>query len=122
MKILFDHCVDRRLRKHFAPHEVRTAKEERLAHLSNGALLQAAQQEFNVLVTTDKSIKYQQNLPDYDIALIVLRGVSNKSQELAELMPAVIRTLDTIQPGEVVYLYTAAAQQIEARRQQRQNP
>lgn len=75
MKILFDHCVDRRLRKHFNEHNVRLAKEEHLEELSNGELLQAAQQKFDVLLTTDKGIKYQQNLPQFDIALIVLRGL-----------------------------------------------
>jgi predicted nuclease of predicted toxin-antitoxin system len=119
MKILFDHCVDRRLRKHLSGHKIRLAKEEQLEDLKNGKLLQAAQQKFDVLLTTDKSIKYQQNLPQFDIALIVLRGIKNKASELVELIPAVLSTLETIQPGQVVYLYTAAAQQVENRRQRR---
>jgi hypothetical protein len=72
-----------------------------------------------VLLTTDKGIKYQQNLPNYGIALIVLRGIKNKASELVELIPAVLAALETIQPGEVVYLYTAAAQKVENRRQRR---
>lgn len=119
MKILFDHCVDRRLRNHLSGHSVRLAKEERLEGLSNGQLLQVAQHTFDVLLTTDKGIKYQQNLPEYDIALIVLRGVRNKASELVELVPAVLKTLETIQSGDVIYLYTAAAQKIENRRRQR---
>lgn len=122
MKILFDNCTSRKLRRHLQPHEVRLAKEEGWADLSNGKLLRAAEQQFAVLITADKSIEYQQRLADYDIALIVLRGVSNKAKELVELMPAVLRTLETIQPGDVIYLYTTAAQQLEARRQQRQSP
>jgi hypothetical protein len=43
MNILFDHCVDRRLRKHLGGHDVRLSKEEHLEELSNGELLQAAQ-------------------------------------------------------------------------------
>ncbi len=119
MKILFDHCVDRRLRKHISGHEVRLAKEEHLEEFKNGKLLEAAQQKFDVLLTTDKNIKYQQNLPQFSIALIVLRGIKNKAGELIELIPAVINTLETIRPGDVVYLYTAAAQQVEDRRRER---
>lgn len=121
MKILFDNCTSRKLRQHLKPHEVRLAKEEGWADLSNGKLLRAAEQQFAVLITADKSIEYQQHLADYNIALIVLRGVSNKAEELVELMPAVLRMLETIQPGEVIYLYTTAAQQIAEHRRQRQD-
>ncbi|MEP7338709.1 MAG: DUF5615 family PIN-like protein [Acidobacteriota bacterium] len=120
MKILFDNCTSRKLRKHLKPHEVRLAKEEGWADLANGELLNVAQDNFDVVVTNDKSIRYQQRLSDYDIALIVLRGISNKAEELVELMPDVLKVLETIQPGEVIYLYTAAAaRQVESRRQQR---
>ncbi|MEO6725385.1 MAG: DUF5615 family PIN-like protein [Blastocatellia bacterium] len=119
MKILFDNCTSRKLRKHLKPHNVRLAKEEGWADLANGKLLFVAQDKFDVVVTNDKSIQYQQRLTYYDIALIVLRGVSNKAEELVELMPDVLRVLKTIQPSEVVYLYTAAAQRVESRRHRR---
>ncbi len=122
MRILFDNCTSRKLRKHLKPHEVRLAKEESWADLANGKLLSVAQDSFDVVVTNDKSIRYQQRLSDYDVALIVLRGISNKAEELVGLMPDVLRVLETIQSGEVVYLYTAAAQRVEDRRKQRQEP
>lgn len=107
------------MRKHLKPHQVRLAKEEGWEELANGELLRVAQDGFDVVVTNDKSIRYQQRLSDYDISLIVLRGISNSAEELVELMPDVLRVLETIQPSEVVYLYTAATQKIENHRQGR---
>ncbi|MDQ3010745.1 MAG: hypothetical protein M3X11_08605 [Acidobacteriota bacterium] len=109
------------MRRHLKPHEVRLAKDEGWADLANGKLLSAAQDSFDVVVTNDKSIRYQQRLSDYAIAIIVLRGISNKAEELVELMPDVLRVLETIQPGEVVYFYTAAAQKVENRRRRKRS-
>ena len=71
MRILFDNCTSRKLRQHLKLHEVRLAKEEGWADLANGKLLSVAQDSFDAVVTNDKSIRYQQRLSDYTIALIV---------------------------------------------------
>ncbi|MEP7337686.1 MAG: hypothetical protein ABI977_08055 [Acidobacteriota bacterium] len=72
MKILFDACCPRPLRKHLSDHEVRTAQEMGWRRLRNGDLLAQAQTLFDVMISTDSNIEYQQPLPEYDIGLIVL--------------------------------------------------
>lgn len=116
MKILFDHCTPVTLRKHLRPYEVKTSQEMGWGGLRNGDLLQLAQDQFEVLISTDSNIKYQQQLPNYNIALIVLRGRSNATPALLELIPSVLELLPKIQPGEVHYLFTAEMLEIEKRR------
>ena len=101
MKILLDHCVDRRLKRFLPAHEVRTAFEMGWAALKNGALLDQAQTEFGVLVTVDQNMQFQQNLQGRSIAIIVLVAVNNRLATLAPLIPKVEALLPSIQPGEV---------------------
>ncbi len=119
MKILFDHCTPATLRKHLKPHEVKTTRQMGWQKLENGDLLNAAQDHFDVLISNDSNIKYQQQLPDYDIGLIVLRGVTNALPSLIELVPQILQLLTKIQPGEVHYLFTEEMIEIEKRRGQR---
>jgi predicted nuclease of predicted toxin-antitoxin system len=73
LRILFDKNVPYQLRPFLATHDVRTAAEQGWARLVNGDLLQAAEDhEFDVMVTADQSIEYQQNLKGRKLALVVL--------------------------------------------------
>ncbi|MCI0525346.1 MAG: hypothetical protein L0Y75_08805 [Acidobacteria bacterium] len=116
MKILLDHCAPATLRKHLKPHEVKTTRQMKWEHLENGDLLIEAQQEFDAMISTDSNIKYQQQLPNYDLGLIVLRGKTNALPSLIELVPQVLDLLETIQPGEVHYLFTTEMLEIEKKR------
>jgi hypothetical protein len=74
-----------------------------LSGLKNGALLSAAEAaNFNVLLTVDKSIEFQQNLASRKIAVIVLSGESDRLRDLLPLIPACLATLDSIQPGQLI--------------------
>ncbi len=73
MKILFDQGTPAPLRKWLSEHEVSTAYEMGWSELSNGDLLSAAEQnEFDLLVTTDQNLVYQQNLTSRTIAILIL--------------------------------------------------
>ena len=73
MRILFNKNVPYPLRRHFAEHEVITAAEMGWGRLVNGLLLQAAEDDgFDLMVTADQSLSYQQNLSNRRIALVVL--------------------------------------------------
>jgi hypothetical protein len=77
MKILFDQGTPAPLRKYLPEAQVLTAYEQGWAALSNGNLLAAAEAEgFNLLVTTDKNLRYQQNLSERSIAIFVLSTTS----------------------------------------------
>ena len=77
MKILLDECVDRRLARELAGHEVKTVPQMGWAGIKNGELLTLAEKEFDAFVTVDRNLSFQLNLPRYDIAIIVLRCRTN---------------------------------------------
>lgn len=102
MKILLDECIDQKLRLAFDEHDCQTAAYAKLAGLKNGALLAAAEGAgFEVLITTDQEIPYQQNLSGRRIAILILCAPTNRLKELLRLVPRVLDALLTIAPGEV---------------------
>jgi predicted nuclease of predicted toxin-antitoxin system len=116
MKILLDHCAPATMRKHLKPHEVKTTQQMGWVRLENGDLLDEAQHQFDVLISTDSNIKYQRRISDCDISLIVLRGVTNALPSLVELVPQILELLTRINPGEVHYLFTEEMLEIEKQR------
>jgi predicted nuclease of predicted toxin-antitoxin system len=105
MKVLFDKGVPIRLRRALPDLDITTIQELGWDELANGELLAQAQDEFDVLISTDSNIKYQQNLPDYEIALIVLRAFNTKLESYLPLVPEIELAVQTISAGDVVYLY-----------------
>jgi predicted nuclease of predicted toxin-antitoxin system len=77
MKILFDHGVPAPLRRRLSGHSIDTAFERGWSDMQNGDLLDIAEQEgYDILVTTDQSLRYQQNLTERQLAIIVLLSTS----------------------------------------------
>jgi hypothetical protein len=73
MRVLFDQGTPKPLRQFLPGHQIRTAYEERWNELSNGDLLRAAERAgFEVLISTDQNLEYQQNLSTRVIAIIIL--------------------------------------------------
>ena len=87
MKVLLDNCVDRNARSMFPEHEVRTAVEMGWDRLKNGDLITGAAREFEVLVTTDKNIRHQQNLELLPISILELDTPRNRLKDLVALTP-----------------------------------
>jgi predicted nuclease of predicted toxin-antitoxin system len=103
VKILFDHCVPRPLRNHFPGHDVRTTYECGWAEQTNGELLTAAEADgFEVLLTTDRNLQYQQTMRDRKIAVLVLVARTNRVPELLPLVPQALTGLISISPCEIV--------------------
>ena len=78
MKVFVDECVDWRLARDIVGHEVRSAREMGWSTIKNGELLALAAREFEAFVTVDRNLSFQQNLPAFAIAVIVLRAPSNR--------------------------------------------
>ena len=77
MKILLDECVTKRVKRHLTGHEVFTVTEMDWNGLKNGELLsKCAQNAFDILLTIDKNISTQQNIPKYPLIVVVLHTVS----------------------------------------------
>ena len=104
MRVLLDECLPRRLSRELPGHEVLTVSEAGWAAVSNGTLLRRAAESFDVFVTVDRNLTFQQNLSDLRIAVVVLVAVSNEFGALKPLMPVVLRLLPSLRRGQVVRL------------------
>ena len=102
MRILLDECLDWRLCEALAEHQCLSVNEMGWKGVSNGQLLQIAEREFDVFLTGDRNLAFQQNLTKFDLAVIVLEAQSTRLSDTAPLMQQVLAVLETIQPREVV--------------------
>ena len=103
MKILLDECLPRRLAAELTTgHEVKTVPRAGWAGIKDGELLKLAEINFDVFVTVDRNLSFQQNLAQLKIAVIVLRAKSNRFQDLLPLVPKIRLVLTTIKRGELV--------------------
>jgi hypothetical protein len=69
------------------------------AGIENGRLLALAEKEFDVFVTVDRNLSFQQHLPKFKIAVVVLRACSNRIADLQPLLPKMLAALPNLQPG-----------------------
>jgi hypothetical protein len=102
MKILFDQGTPSPLRKTLTPHRVSTAFAMGWAEMENGNLLAAAEKAFDALITTDKNLRYQQNLVGRRLAVLVLPTTS--WPEIQKHLKAVSDAVDALKPGDFIEL------------------
>ena len=100
MKILLDESVPRLLKLRLPHMDISTVQELGWAGVRSGELLRRAEEQFDIFVTADQNLRYQQNLSGRTIAILVLP--SNQVPLVAQLVPAIEALLTTIQPGAVV--------------------
>ena len=98
MKILFDQGTPVPLREHLRDHTVATAFELGWSMLKNGELLTAAEHSFDLLITTDQQIRYQQNLAGRKLAIIVLPTTS--WPRLRTCIPQIRDAIASCKPGQ----------------------
>ncbi len=104
MKILLDECIDWRLAGDLGSHDVKTVPQIGWAGIKNGALLNLAEKEFDVFITVDRNLSFQQNLPTFNIAVLVLHATSNRLADLKPLAPKILATLPTLIKGEAKHI------------------
>lgn len=95
MRVLLDECLPRRLKRELVGHDVKTAPEMGWASKRNGELLALAVSRFDVFLTADRNLSYQQDVSAFDIAVVVLAARSNRLDDLRPLMPGVLEILPT---------------------------
>ena len=105
MRVLLDECVPRALREELRGHEVITVAEAGWAGVKNGALLQLAAKDFDVLLTVDRNLEYQQSFSGLALAVVVIDAPSNDVSVLRPLMPAVREALGSAKRGTVVHVH-----------------
>jgi hypothetical protein len=102
MRILFDQGTPVPLKQHLSEHQVETAYELGWSRLTNGELLAAAEGRFDVLVTTDRNLRYQQSLSGRTLAILVLPTTS--WPKLLGQVQTIATSLASIKPGEYLEL------------------
>src|SRR6476660_5112271 len=105
MRLLLDENLDWRLRRDLLDHHMESVPLIGWAGIENGELLRkAVEAGFDVLITMDSSMVYQQKIERYAIAVIALRAASNRLADTRPLMPALLSLLSQIKPGTVTFL------------------
>jgi predicted nuclease of predicted toxin-antitoxin system len=99
VRVLLDECVDWRLSRDLADHDVKSARQMGWTTIKNGELIALAAREFDVFVTVDRNLSFQQHLPSHPIAVIVLRARTNRLADLRPLAPALLRAIGAASPG-----------------------
>jgi predicted nuclease of predicted toxin-antitoxin system len=104
MKILIDECLPSELKGTLTEmgHECQTVRQAGFGSKKNGELLTIADGRWDVLLTSDRNIRYQQNMTGRSVSIVILRAKSNRMKDLLPLMPACAQALLAIQTGQVV--------------------
>lgn len=98
VRLLLDECVDRRLARDVLGHEVATVLE------LGWALLARASGRFEAFITVDRNLAFQQRVDELPFGVVVLKARSNRLADLKPLVPALLKALQTLQPGEVKWV------------------
>ncbi len=101
MKILIYECLPKNIRKEFHGYIAKTVREMGWDSKSNGELMNAAIGEgFDVFVTIDNNLQYQQNLKRYNLIVIVLIALKNELELLKPIIPKVLEKLSELEKGK----------------------
>ena len=102
MKIIIDECVPHIVKKKLPAFNIRTVQEAGWAGIKNGELLRLVEGAFDVFISSDKNLQYQQNLTGRNLAIIILP--SNQVPVVENLLPRLEATLANIKSGDFVEL------------------
>jgi len=102
VRVLLDECVPRKFKNSLTGHECQTVPEAGFSGKRNGELLSLAEAAgFDVLLTVDQGIPYQQSISGRNLALLILKTKSNQLVDLLPLVKACLRSLESIRAGNV---------------------
>ena len=100
MKILLDECVTRRLKSYFPAHIVKTVTDQGWNGLKNGELMQkAVSEQFDLLLSIDKNIQFQHDIPKFDLIIVVLDTPTSNVKDIAPLIPRLNERMQGFQKG-----------------------
>lgn len=103
MKVLLDENLPHALRHLLPGHDVFTASYMGWAGFENGALLGAAAASgFDVMLTKDSGVAYEQHLPSLPIAVVIIKARTNKIDDLRPLLPGVLAAMNALTPRSLV--------------------
>lgn len=100
MKIIIDECVPHIVKKRLPERQIKTVQEMGWAGVKNGELLKLVEAEFDIFITSDKNLPYQQSLQNRNFAILLLP--SNQVPIIENLLPQIDEVLEEIQPGDFI--------------------
>ena len=104
MKILLDECVTKKLKIYLKDFEVYTVNELGWNGAKNGKLMTlCVENAFDILLTIDKNMAYQQNMDKYKVSIAVLNAATSKIEELSLFIPAFILQAPALEPHKVYF-------------------
>ncbi len=101
MKILLDECLPRRLVRDLSRYSVTTVPRQGWAGKQDSELIELAESEFDVFITLDSNLIFQQNLEFSNVAVIVLHADNSRYETLVPLIPAVTEAIEVSRPGKI---------------------
>ncbi len=104
MKLILDECLPRRLLRDLSDHSATTVPRQGWAGITNGALLEHIEPEFDVFLTMDSNIVYQQNTDQLQVCLIVLHGPNSRYETLQPLLPQIREAIEQAKPGSIIHI------------------
>lgn len=104
MRVLIDECLPARLRESVAAlgFDVETVRQAGYGAKKNGELLSLMEGRWDVLLTNDRNMRYQQNMAGRNVSILILCAKSNRTKDLLPLMPACAKALQSVSPGQIV--------------------
>jgi predicted nuclease of predicted toxin-antitoxin system len=102
MKILLDECLPRRLVRDLSCYCVTTVPRQGWAGVADAELLKLADREFDVFITIDSNLAFQQNLKSSALCIVVLRALNSRYETLQPLIPDILVAIEKAQAGQIV--------------------
>ena len=103
MRILLDECLTKDLKYDLVGHEASTVREMGWSGTKNGKLLSLAEEHhFDVFLTSDRNIEYQQNLKNRQLGVAIFISPDNRAEMLRPLIPTLLEAVDSSRPGDVL--------------------
>lgn len=102
--MLLDECVDTRPAAYLTVFDTRTVHDQGWSGITNGKLLALAQAEFDAFVTVDRNLAFQQYLPKFSIAVVLLHAYNNRVEDLAALIPELTAAIPSAKRGIVTHV------------------
>jgi hypothetical protein len=103
VRILIDECLNWRLGRALTGHHFSSVAKMGWSGISNGQLLALAEKNsFDVFLTGDRNLSFQQNATQFRIAIVILEGTGIQLHQTLPLMPNVLALLPTLRPGQIV--------------------
>lgn len=104
MRVLIDECVDPRIKSLLVDHQPATVHEKAWGAYEDGPLLAVAQNEFDVLLTIDRKLEFQQNLAKYRIGLLVVHVPKNQIAYYRAMQTEILAAIVRIRHGEAIHV------------------